>query len=37
VIDTRANPAGVPNARVATGLAVADIREYILKTLKAAT
>jgi inosine-uridine nucleoside N-ribohydrolase len=37
VIDTRPNPAGVPNARVATGVAVADIREYILKTLKSAT
>ena len=36
VIDTRANPAGPPNARVATGVAVADVREYILKTLNRA-
>ena len=37
VDDARPSPAGVPNARVATGVAVADVREYILKTLKAAT
>jgi len=36
VIDTRATPAGAPNARVATGVAVADVREYILKTLNRA-
>jgi purine nucleosidase len=37
VIDTRPTPAGAPNARVATGVAVADVREYILKTLNSAT
>jgi inosine-uridine nucleoside N-ribohydrolase len=37
VVDTRAAPAGPANARVATGVAVADVREYILKTLKNAT
>ena len=36
VVDTRPTPAGPPNARVATGVAVADVREYILKTLKRA-
>jgi inosine-uridine nucleoside N-ribohydrolase len=36
VIDTRSAPAGPPNARVATGVAVADIREYILRTLNRA-
>lgn len=36
VIDTRASPAGAPNARVATGVAVADVREYIMRTLNAA-
>jgi inosine-uridine nucleoside N-ribohydrolase len=34
VIDARANPAGTPNARVATGVAVADVRTYIEQTLK---
>lgn len=34
VIDARANPAGPPNARVATGVAVADVRTYIEQTLK---
>lgn len=37
VVDTRPTPAGPANARVATGVAVADVREYILKTLKNAT
>jgi purine nucleosidase len=37
VIDARASPAAAPNARVATGVAVADVRDYILKTLKQAT
>jgi inosine-uridine nucleoside N-ribohydrolase len=37
VIDARPTPSGAPNARVATGVAVADVREYILKTLKNAT
>ncbi len=37
VIDTRPSPAAAPNARVATGVAVTDVREYILKTLKQAT
>jgi inosine-uridine nucleoside N-ribohydrolase len=37
VIDARPTPVGSPNARVATGVAVADVREYILKTLKSAT
>ncbi|MCI0704455.1 MAG: nucleoside hydrolase [Planctomycetia bacterium] len=36
VIDTRANPTGVPNTRVATGVAVTDVRQYIERTLKAA-
>ncbi len=36
VIDTRPTPAGTPTARVATGVAVADVREYILRTLKSA-
>lgn len=36
VIDARANPAGPPNARVATGVAVADVRTYIEQTLKSA-
>lgn len=36
VIDARSSPAGVPNCRVATGAAVADVRDYILKTLKTA-
>jgi inosine-uridine nucleoside N-ribohydrolase len=34
VIDTRATPAGPPNARVATGVAAADVRSYIEQTLK---
>jgi inosine-uridine nucleoside N-ribohydrolase len=34
VIDARATPAGPPNARVATGVAVADVRAYIEQTLK---
>jgi len=34
VIDTRATPAGPPNARVATGVAVAEVRTYIEQTLK---
>ena len=37
VIDARPTPTGTPNARVATGVVVADIREYILRTLKNAT
>jgi inosine-uridine nucleoside N-ribohydrolase len=37
VIDSRPSPSGVPNARVATGVAVAEVREYILKTLRGAT
>jgi inosine-uridine nucleoside N-ribohydrolase len=37
VIDARSSPSGAPNARVATSVAVADIRDYILKTLKSAT
>jgi inosine-uridine nucleoside N-ribohydrolase len=36
VIDTRSSPAGAPNARVATGVAVTEVREYIQRTLKAA-
>jgi inosine-uridine nucleoside N-ribohydrolase len=37
VIDSRPTPKGTPNMRVATGVAVADVREYILKTLRGAT
>lgn len=37
VIDSRPNPAAAPNARVATGVATADVRQYIEKTLKAAS
>jgi inosine-uridine nucleoside N-ribohydrolase len=37
VIDARAAPGRAPNARLATGVAVADVRGYILKTLKHAT
>lgn len=37
VVDARPSPSGVPNARVATGVAVADVRDYILRTLKHAT
>lgn len=37
VIDTRSQPGGPPNARVATDVVVADIRQYITRTLKHAT
>jgi inosine-uridine nucleoside N-ribohydrolase len=37
VIDARPSPTGIPNARVANGVAVHEIRDYILKTLKSAT
>ena len=37
VIDTRCAGRRSPAARVATGFAVADVREYILRTLKSAT
>jgi inosine-uridine nucleoside N-ribohydrolase len=37
VVDARPTPTGTPNARLATGIGVQDIREYILKTLKNAT
>jgi inosine-uridine nucleoside N-ribohydrolase len=37
VIDARATPTSGPNVRMATGVAVADVREYILSTLKSAT
>jgi inosine-uridine nucleoside N-ribohydrolase len=37
VIDGRPSQIGSPNCRVATGVAVSDIREYILRTLKGAT
>jgi inosine-uridine nucleoside N-ribohydrolase len=37
VVDARPNPSGAPNARVATGVAVPDVREYILRTLKGAS
>lgn len=36
VVDARPTPAGGPNARVATGVAVADVREYIIRTLNQA-
>ncbi|MBP3955934.1 nucleoside hydrolase [Gemmata sp. G18] len=36
VIDTRPSPASAPNARVATSVAVDEVREYIERTLKAA-
>ena len=36
VIDTRPTPAAAPNARVATGIAVSEVRTYIERTLKAA-
>src|SRR5262245_5508187 len=36
VVDTRPNPTGAPNTRVATGVAVSEVRNYILNTLKAA-
>ena len=34
VIDARPSPAGAPNARVATGVAVAEVREYILRHIE---
>ncbi len=37
VIDARQNTSAAPNARVATGVAVKDVREYMLRTLKSAT
>jgi inosine-uridine nucleoside N-ribohydrolase len=37
VIDARPLPTNNHNSRVATGVAVAEVREYILKTLKGAT
>jgi inosine-uridine nucleoside N-ribohydrolase len=37
VIDTRPQPAGPANARVATDVSVTDIRQYITRTLKNAT
>lgn len=37
VIDARPGATGSPNLRVAASLALADVREYILKTLKSAT
>jgi len=37
VIDARPTPAGVPNCRLATGVSVADVRDYIVRTLKLAT
>jgi inosine-uridine nucleoside N-ribohydrolase len=37
VIDARPNAVGVPNARVATGIAVTDVREYIGRILNGAT
>jgi hypothetical protein len=36
VIDARPNPTAGPNARVATGVAVPEVRAYIERTLKAA-
>lgn len=36
VVDTRPTPAATPNARVATGIAVAEARAYIERTLKKA-
>jgi hypothetical protein len=36
VIDTRPAPAAGPNCRVATGVAVPEVRAYIERTLKAA-
>ncbi|AMV28395.1 Non-specific ribonucleoside hydrolase RihC [Gemmata sp. SH-PL17] len=36
VIDTRPSPASAPNARVATSVAVDEVREYIQRILKAA-
>lgn len=37
VVDVRANPAGTPNTRVATGVAVGEVRQYIERTLNNAT
>ncbi|HSQ57875.1 MAG TPA: nucleoside hydrolase [Gemmata sp.] len=37
VIDARPNPTAIANARVATGVAVADARQYILSTLRNAS
>jgi inosine-uridine nucleoside N-ribohydrolase len=37
VIDSRPTPGGSPNCRVATGVAVKEVREYILRTLASAT
>jgi hypothetical protein len=34
VIDTRPTPSAGPNARVATGVVVADVHAYIEQTLK---
>jgi inosine-uridine nucleoside N-ribohydrolase len=36
VVDTRPAPAAGPNARIATGVAVAEVRAYIDRTLRAA-
>jgi|SRR5579883_96487 len=36
VIDARPTPTGMPNARVATGVAVPEVRSYIERTLKSA-
>jgi len=37
VVDARASRTATPNCRVATGVSVADVRDYIVKTLKQAT
>ncbi len=37
VVDARPSSTAAPNARVATGVAVSDVRAYIERTLKAAT
>ena len=37
VVDTRPQPAGAPNARIATDVAVAEVRQYITRVLKSAT
>lgn len=37
VVDARPGTTASPNARVATGVAVADVREYIFATLRSAT
>jgi inosine-uridine nucleoside N-ribohydrolase len=37
VIDARPTPAGLPNARVATAVAVPEVRAYIMRTLNAAS